>query len=175
MPQRPLQARDAVASATFRDATHDDVAALVAVINPAYKRADGHIFANPRCNEDDLRERLGGGESRLVVAELDGSVAGCAQFETGKDGAHFGLLATALEQQGRGVARALIAHLEREALAAGCATMRIEIIGEVGLQPYYESLGYRVTAITPGDEWPGGSEWDALRPWTMVEMEKDLR
>ena len=47
MSQRPVQARGPLtpaAGVALRVATADDVPALLDVLNPAYKRADGHIF-----------------------------------------------------------------------------------------------------------------------------------
>jgi predicted N-acetyltransferase YhbS len=175
MPQRSIQARDAVAGAaiTVRPATPADVDALLAVINPAYKRADGHIFPHAtRVDREDLLGAIASGH--LAVAEIDGAIAGSIEFDTSANPAHFGPLATAIEYQRRGVARALIAHAEAAAREAGGTVMRLEAIREVGWIPFYEALGYVAVRETPGDVWTDGSNWGAVRPWTMVEMEKRL-
>jgi predicted N-acetyltransferase YhbS len=158
-----------------RDATPDDVPALLDVINPAYRRVDGFIFPNGgRIDAEELRDLIDG-PSRLLVAEIDGEVAGSIQLDVDGTRAHFGPLATAIAHQRRGVASTLIAAAEDIARAAGCTTMRIEAIDEVGWVPYYERRGYGVVARVPSAEWPGTETWGAARPWTMVEMEKNLR
>jgi predicted N-acetyltransferase YhbS len=175
MPQRSIQARDAVAGAaiTIRPATPADVDALLAVINPAYKRADGHIFPDgARVDRESLCEAIGAGH--VVVAVIDGAVAGSIEFDFSVEPAHFGPLATAVDYQRRGVARALIAHAEDAARAAGRTVMRLEAIREVGWTPFYEALGYVAVRETPGEVWTNGSNWGAARPWTMVEMDKRL-
>ena len=198
MPQRPLEDRRAVgrqtshdvgaplaapsssdppltAPALVRDATLADIPALLDVINPAYKRADGFIFPHgTRTDADELRELIEDSSSRLLVAEIDGEVAGSIQLDIDGDRAHFGPLATSIAHQQRGVASTLIAAAEDIARAAGCATLRIEAIGEVGWVPYYEKRGYTVVAQIPSDRWPGSERWGGVRPWTMVEMKKDL-
>ncbi len=113
MPQRPIQARDAVvapparrpdallrARIAFRPATPADVPALVKMINDAYLR-ESWLLPGPRIDTKQMAEGLQDSRKHVIVAELDGSVR--VTFRA--DGAWFGLLAVAPAQQDRGSPR----------------------------------------------------------------------
>lgn len=180
MPQRPLEARDPVAprgdgppdaGVTIRPATPDDVPELVTLVNAAYRGSEGHIFPNTeRIARTDAMQQLDG----TLVASIGGTIAGCVHAEFNGDTAHFGLLATDVALHGRGIASALIDHVERAAREAGCRDMRIEAVKEGGKVPFYERRGYRVVRETPGQDWNAGADWGAVSDWSMVEMEKRL-
>jgi N-acetylglutamate synthase-like GNAT family acetyltransferase len=170
MSQRTIQARDAV-SVTIREATSADVDALVPIVNAAYRASEGHVFpATDRVERTDAVKQIEG----IVVAETDGRLVGCIHITMVDDAAHFGMLATDVSMQRRGIASALIAHAEAAALAAGSTVMRIETIKEAGHVPFYEHFGYCVTGETPGQTWNEGADWGAAIPWHMVKMEKRL-
>ena len=83
-------------------------------------------------------------EGLFVVARLDGAAAGCGGWRNLGDGrAEIKRMFTAAEHRNRGVARAVLAELERTAAAAGIE----ELVLETGtVQPeaiaLYESSGY---------------------------------
>jgi predicted N-acetyltransferase YhbS len=157
----------------FREATLADVAAITSLINAAYKPRDGMVFPGDRVTADEIAEIIAGEESVLVVLESNGTIAATARLDIDPPDAGFGLLATSVSHQGRGLAPALIAECERRAIASGCTAMRIGIIDKVGLRPYYEALGYRYTGETPGEELSWGQH--TLEPFAYVAMEKPLR
>jgi GNAT superfamily N-acetyltransferase len=84
-------------------------------------------------------------EGLFVVARLDGAAAGCGGWRNLGDGrAEIKRMFTAAGFRNRGLARAVLAELERTAAAAGIE----EIVLETGtVQPeaiaLYESSGYR--------------------------------
>ncbi len=161
---------------TIRPATVDDLDALVSMINAAYLVSEGHVFHRStrigrRTNHDDLSRRVDG----LRIAVIDSRIAACVHIETLGEYAHFGLLATSVTDQGRGLASMLIAHAEAAAIEAGHAVMRIEVVREGGNIPFYERRGYRVTGETDGQVWNGGADWAAVIEWHMTDMEKQLR
>jgi GNAT superfamily N-acetyltransferase len=84
-------------------------------------------------------------EGLFVVARLDGAAAGCGGWRNLGDGrAEIKRMFTAAEHRNRGVARAVLAELERTAAAAGIE----ELVLETGtVQPeaiaLYESSGYQ--------------------------------
>jgi GNAT superfamily N-acetyltransferase len=84
-------------------------------------------------------------EGLFLVARLDGAPAGCGGWRDLGDGrAEIKRMYTATDYRNRGVARALLAELERTATAAGIG----ELVLETGtVQPeaiaLYESSGYR--------------------------------
>lgn len=185
MPQRPLEARGPLATTdaprphepasdgiVLRDATHADTQAIVALMNAAYKPRDGAIFPGDRTSQDDIEAAIDGATSAVIVADVAGTVVAAARFELAPPDAHFGPLATSLTHQRRGLAPALIAECERRARDGGCPAIGIGVIRQVGLQPYYEALGYAYAGEIPGDR----LEWGAntTRPFTLVLMRKAL-
>jgi N-acetylglutamate synthase-like GNAT family acetyltransferase len=165
------ESQSPASAVTIRAATPDDVPALVALVNAAYRVSEGHVFpGSSRLERTEAMEQL----DRIAIAELDGKLAACVDIDLTGDAAHFGLLATDMAMQRRGVASMLIEHAEEQARAAGHATMRIEVVKQGGRIPYYERRGYRVTGETPGQVWNGGQDWGAAIEWHMVDMEKQL-
>ena len=83
-------------------------------------------------------------EGLFLLARLDGAAAGCGGWRNLGDGrAEIKRMFTAAEHRNRGVARAVLAELERTAAAAGIE----ELVLETGtVQPeaiaLYESTGY---------------------------------
>lgn len=170
MSQRPIQARDAV-GVTIRKATPADIDVLVPMVNAAYRITEGHVFpTTDRIERTDAMKQI----EDIIVAEIGGSIVGCVDLDLSGDSAHFGMLATGVSMQRRGIASALIAYAENAARAAGCSVMCIETIKEAGHVPFYERFGYRVTGETPGQKWNAGVDWGAAIPWHMVDMEKRL-
>ncbi len=118
-----------------------DAETLVSVINAAYER-ERWLLPAPRTDRETLVAEIATPQSRLIVATLDGILAGCVRVRLLDDGAWFGLLATAPAFQGRGLASMLVAEAERIARDEGAQEMRLECAEELGLCPYYASLGY---------------------------------
>jgi len=181
MPQRPLEARRTVggahrtADAALRSAVHireaapDDVPALVELINAAYQPVDWWLFGQYRTDAEELSDALHDPDGQLIVAEVDGALAGHLVLWLRPDEAHFGLLATDVAYQGRGIAPLLIAEAERRARDAGYLSIGLGCIAENGLPGYYASLGYEVVSESRGQL------WDANQEFTFVQMSKGLR
>ena len=92
------------------------------------------------------------------------------------DGAWFGLLATHTVHQGRGLASLLIAEAERVARDGGSASLRLDCAAELGLPPFYASLGYEIETVEPGYYFTNpGPPARRKGPITRVVMRKDLR
>ncbi len=131
------------ATLSFRVATAADVAALVPMINEAYLR-EAWLLPAPRTTADLLSGEIADAATRVIVAEAQGALAGCVRVRLHGDDAWFGLLAAALPFQGRGLASLLVAEAETLARREGCASMRLDCAEELGLPPYYASLGYDI-------------------------------
>ena len=156
---------------TIRPATPDDLAVLVTLVNDAYRISEGHVFpGTDRVQRTDALKKLDG----IVVAEIGGAIAGCVHIDLTGEAAHFGMLATDVAGQRRGIGSMLIDHAERVARAAGATAMRIEVVKEAGRVPFYERRGYTVVRETPGQQWNNGADWGAAIDWHMVDMEKQL-
>jgi len=91
----------------------------------------------------DIERKLGTQADWFLVGVLDDQVIATAMF--GYDG-HRGwmnYLAVAPEHQGRGYARALIAHGETLLKAAGCPKLNLQIrSGNAKVLAFYQHLGY---------------------------------
>jgi ribosomal protein S18 acetylase RimI-like enzyme len=160
------------AQITLRRATPGDIPALVDLVNVAYRASEGSVFpTSTRTDRTDALANLDG----IVLAEFGGRIAGVIQIDLSGDAAHFGMLATDITLQGRGVASALIEHAEAQARAAGRAKMRIEVVRGGGKASLYHRRGYVIVAEHDGQTWNGGQDWGAVAPWHMLELEKDLR
>ncbi|MEX0751159.1 MAG: GNAT family N-acetyltransferase [Dehalococcoidia bacterium] len=156
---------------TMRAATAEDVDGLVALVNAAYRKTEGHVFpGTTRTERGDLLEQV----DRIIVAEADGRPVGCMYFAIEGERGHFGILAADVSMHGRGIGSALIAHAETLARAASCRTMHMEAVKEANLIPYYERRGYHVVRETLGSEWNDGADWGAAIAWHMVDMAKTL-
>ena len=94
--------------------------------------------------------------ARLLVAQVDAAVAGWLVLTTNQAPvfAHWawvGRVQTAVSHRGTGVARALMTEVARAARDdLGLDSLRIEVRGGAGLEPFYEQFGWQVTGRWPG-------------------------
>jgi ribosomal-protein-alanine N-acetyltransferase len=87
----------------------------------------------------------------VVVARIDGCMAGFAIMRYGDDDAHLDLLAVAPAYRRAGVARRLLQWLEKCAAVAGILRIDLEVRAQnTEAQRFYERLGYHRTAHLPG-------------------------
>jgi ribosomal-protein-alanine N-acetyltransferase len=87
----------------------------------------------------------------VLVARIDGRMAGFAIMRYGDDDAHLDLLAVAPEFRRAGLARRLLQWLEKCAVVAGTFRIALEVRAEnTGAQLFYERMGYRRLAHLPG-------------------------
>ncbi|WBL18850.1 GNAT family N-acetyltransferase [Citricoccus sp. NR2] len=137
---------------TVRDAAEADFEAIAALTYASYVEA-GHIPA-----DDDYVAQLldvparAQGPGRLVVAELDGAVAGSTVLLTGEmdmaEVAHpgefeFRMLGVAPAFQRRGVGRALVATAENHARALGCSAIVITTMASMtDAHQLYRACGF---------------------------------
>lgn len=92
-----------------------------------------------------FRRFLTSPRSSLIVADVDGAVAGCAlvNYRHGSDRARLYTIAVGAAFQRRGIARRLLAAAERNARVRGCRAMRLEVrADDAGAIALYESSGY---------------------------------
>ena len=141
---------------SFRPASLDDVEAVVAIVESAYRgetsragwTTEADLIDGQRTDAGQVRDIVRATESIVLLAEHDGSVVGCCEVrDLGRDVAYFGLFAVRPGLQGRGVGRALIREAERRAVQRWQATaMRMTVIRQrTELIGWYERLGYAST------------------------------
>ena len=102
-----------------------------------------------------------------LVAEIRRDMIGFALMEFGDTRAHLSLLAVKPAWQRRGTGRQMMEWLEESALAAGIATIDLELrINNFGARSFYHALGYRERTCISG--YYQGTE-------TALRMSRDIR
>ncbi|MEG9551641.1 MULTISPECIES: GNAT family N-acetyltransferase [Streptomyces griseus group] len=161
---------------TFRDATEDDVPALVALIESAYRgdssragwTTEADILQGQRTDEQGVRDVIAAPASRLLAVERGGELVACCQLEHRGDAAYFGMFAVRPGLQGGGLGKLIIAEAERTVRENwGVGEMHMTVISvREDLIAWYERRGYRRTGqLTPfpyGDERFGVPQRDDL-------------
>lgn len=141
--------------ATFRAATRGDVAAIVALVESAYRgdisrtgwTTEADLLDGQRTDPvsvGDLIERPG---STMLLAEQHGALLACANLERRGDAAYFGMFSVRPDLQGAGIGRAMLAEAERMAREDWrSAEMQMTVISvRDELIAWYERRGYRRT------------------------------
>lgn len=160
----------------FRDATEDDVPALVALVESAYRgdssrtgwTTEADILQGQRTDEQGVREVLDAPAGRLLAVERGGALVACCQLEHRGDAAYFGMFAVRPGLQGGGLGKLIIAEAERTVRESwGVGEMHMTVISvREDLIAWYERRGYRRTGVlTPfpyGDERFGIPQRDDL-------------
>jgi ribosomal-protein-alanine acetyltransferase len=124
---------------TLRPGRIADLDALVA-LERRFFTSDHQI--SPR----SFRRFLVSPKSTLIVAGVDGSVAGCVlvNYRKGSGLARLYTIAVDPNFRRRGIARRLLAAAEQDAKRRGCSVMRLEVReDDAGAIALYESSGYR--------------------------------
>ncbi|WP_405591996.1 GNAT family N-acetyltransferase [Streptomyces sp. NBC_01190] len=150
----------------FRPAVPDDVPALVALIESAYRgeasragwTTEADILEGQRTDPESVLDVIGKPGNRLLVVERDGDLVACCRLERRADHAYFGMFAVRPTAQGGGLGRAVIAEAERFAAEEwGVAAVHMTVISvRTDLIAWYVRRGYlRTGEMSPfpyGDE-----------------------
>ncbi len=141
-----------------RVATAEDVPALVALINRAY-RVEEPFIAGPRTGEDDVRRRLAKADACFLVIDGDGpdaragAPAGAVYVELRGARGYLGMLSVDPDRQHRGLGRALVAAVEARCRAAGCRFLDLDVVSlRRELPPFYARLGFAAYDTAPFPE-----------------------
>ena len=106
-------------------------------------------------------------ETNVLVADVGRSLVAFAIMDFGDTTAHLSLLAVKPTHQRCGIGRELMGWLEEAALAAGIATVSLELrSNNFAARAFYRMLGYRELSYIPG--YYRGVE-------TAVKMSRDIR
>ena len=161
----------------FRAATRDDVDALVALVESAYRgdasragwTTEADFLDGRRTGVDDIASILARPQSRLLLAENDGELVACAHVAVEDGAGYFGMFSVTPGLQGGGVGKQVLAEAERIAHEDwACPTMRMTVIDiRDELIAFYERRGYVRTGIKKpfpyGDERYGLPKREDLR------------
>jgi predicted N-acetyltransferase YhbS len=134
----------------FRDATADDVPALVALVNDAF-RVEEFFVEGPRTTAEEVEELRRSGA--FLVAEEDGRCVGCVWVGRRGERGYFGLLSVDPRRQGRGLGRRLVLAAEERLRAQGHREVEILVVDQrKDLDPFYLGMGYRFSGEAPFPE-----------------------
>lgn len=162
---------------TFRSATHDDIPALIALVTSAYRgegskqgwTTEADMLDGQRIDAEALRHDIDRAQSRILIAEQDGTLVACAHVAVEEGAGYFGMFAVDPKRQGDGLGKQVIAEAERVAREDwNLPAMRMTVIDiRDELIAFYERRGYRRTGLKKpfpyGDERYGIPKRDDLR------------
>ena len=161
----------------FRVATLDDVDAIVALVESAYRgdasrrgwTTEADLLDGQRTDRAGVIEQVANTGSIMLLAESDRQMLACAHLEKQGIDAYFGMFSVQPGLQGSGLGRAMLTEAERIARDDWrCTAMRMTVISvRDDLIAWYERRGYRRTRIYKpfpyGDERFGIPKRDDLR------------
>ena len=140
---------------SFRAATTDDIAEIVALVESAYRGDDSRagwtteadLLHGQRTDPDGVREVIAAPDGRLLLVEQDSRLVACCQLEHRGGHAYFGMFAVRPERQGAGLGKQVIAEAERIARDEwGAGELQMTVItAREDLIAWYERRGYRRT------------------------------
>ena len=147
-----------MADLTFRNATTADVPLLVELVTSAYRgessrsggTTEADLLEGNRNVPEVLLADIARPRSRILLAERDGTLLGCAHVAEEDGAGYFGMFAVRPGLQGGGMGRAILAEAERVAGEDwALPLMRMTVIDlRVELIEWYERRGYRRTGQT---------------------------
>ena len=152
---------------SFRHATTADVAAIVQLVESAYRgeasrtgwTTEADLLDGQRTDAEAVAGMLSDPVGTLLLAEEAGQLVGCCRLERRPGGeAYFGMFSVQPRRQGEGVGHQLLAEAERMARADWAATAMVmtAIAQRAELIACYERRGYRRTGET--EAFPYGNE-----------------
>lgn len=140
---------------SFRPAGPDDVPALVALIDSAYRgdssragwTTEADFLEGQRTDPEGVLEVIESADSRLVAVEAGGELVACCQLEHRGAHAYFGMFAVRPTLQGAGLGKVILAEAERFARDDwGVAEMHMTVITvREDLIAWYVRRGYART------------------------------
>ncbi|MEO8460829.1 MAG: GNAT family N-acetyltransferase [Dokdonella sp.] len=162
---------------SLRDATVDDIEAVVALVESGYRgdlsrkgwTTEADMLDGQRIDPAGVLEVIVKPESRVLLVECDGKLSACCHLERQDESAYFGMFTVSPLQQGSGLGGYLLAAAERIARDEwNCVELRMTVISiRNELVTWYERRGYRRSGqfkpFPYGDERFGIPKRDDLR------------
>lgn len=143
---------------TYRAAVAADIPAIVALVDSAYRGESGmrgwttesHLLGGQRTDAEDVGSLIAQEDSRVLLAEREGSLVACCHIARKQDSGYFGMFAVNPDLQAGGLGRALLGEAERVAREAWRVdVMRMSVIEQrEELIAWYERRGYQRTGET---------------------------
>lgn len=162
---------------SVRPATHDDVAAIVALVNSAYRgdssragwTTETDLLGGIRVDAERIRGSIGQPDQVVLVHEEQGTVVACVHLQRTGHQCYLGMLTTQPVLQGRGFGKQMIQVAEEWAKREWRSSVMhmTVLVQRTELLAWYERRGYAVTGESKpfpyGDERWGLPKRDDLR------------
>lgn len=174
----------------FRFAVPSDADSVVALIEAAYRSpatagnwdSESHLLTGPRTSYDEVARLIADRDSRFLLAQIDGRIAGCCLIQrrtapVGQTpaGAYFGMFAIDPNIRASGLGKALLAEAEREVVNLWASPEMVMTVISVRDQliEWYRRRGYTPTGHRlPFPFTPTSGE--TTRDFDLVELRKPL-
>lgn len=133
---------------SIRIATKPDAPQITAVINAAFRIAEGFFIDGNRITQAEVEESLAKGN--FLLAEAEGKLNGCVYVELRGERSYLGLLSVDPATQQRGLGSKLMIEAERYCRERGSRAMDILIVSlREELPAFYQKRGYVESGTTP--------------------------
>lgn len=135
-------------AAPIRLASSSDAAQITAVINAAFKIAEGFFIDGNRITQSEVEEKLSNGA--FIVAENGDTLSGCVYVELRGERSYLGLLSVDPSYQQGGLGSLLMREAEQYCRKHGSHAMDILIVSlREELPAYYQKRGYVQNGTSP--------------------------
>lgn len=135
-------------SLPIRIATAADAPQITAVINAAFRIAEGFFIDGNRISQAEVEESLTRGA--FLLAETDSKLNGCVYVEMRGERSYLGLLSVDPTSQQTGLGSRLMNEAERYCRERGSTSMDILIVSlREELPAFYQRRGYVESGTTP--------------------------
>src|SRR6185369_5071678 len=136
------------AQISIRVATAADAPKITAIINAAFRVAEGFFIDGNRITQAEVEESLTKGA--FLLAETDGKLNGCVYVEMRGERSYLGLLSVDPTTQQSGLGSRLMLEAERYCRERGSHSMDILIVSlREELPAFYQKRGYVESGTTP--------------------------
>jgi ribosomal protein S18 acetylase RimI-like enzyme len=157
------------AGATLREATEQDIAAMIEVINAAFEE-EAFFVNRPRTHPAQLAEHFRSGH--FLLAHEGALLLASVYYEVRGERGYIGMLAVRPGHQRSGLGRAMMQAAEGILRGSGCSIAELSVVSvRTGLPPLYRKLGYREAGVEePHEE----LRQKLTMPVKLIKMEKQL-
>jgi len=139
---------NSVMSLPIRTATSADAPRITAVINAAFRIAEGFFIDGNRIRQAEVEEMLTKGV--FLLAEADNKLNGCVYVELRGERSYLGLLSVDPTCQQTGLGSLLMLEAEKYCRERGSRCMDILIVSlREDLPAFYEKRGYVESGTSP--------------------------
>jgi predicted N-acetyltransferase YhbS len=134
--------------APIRLAGPSDAAQITAVINAAFRIAEGFFIDGNRITQSEVEEKLSNGT--FILAENGDTLSGCVYVELRGERSYLGLLSVDPSYQQGGLGSLLMREAEKYCREHGSREMDILIVSlREELPAYYQKRGYVQNGTSP--------------------------